>query len=182
MDLTRAVLCGLALLLGCGAAPRAPADAVRDYFRFLARDPIRTLPLLTPAFHVQHGLHAVTNAEASGHPKGETTAAWGLDRLELGWLAVQSREPYRVLSDRLSVTLVDVQQSGDRAVVTARIQAAGRPFEQRFELVREGPAGPWRIDAVEQAGVLPDSRLAAFVAHPTESERRRLEQLSRGGG
>ena len=45
------------LLVGCGAAPGSPRDAVDAYFQALARDPLRTLPLLTPAFHRQHGVH-----------------------------------------------------------------------------------------------------------------------------
>jgi hypothetical protein len=146
---------------------------------------MRTLSLLTQAFHVQHGLHVVSAAEARAlgempRPREPATAAadWSLDRLQMGWLEVQSRDGFRAMRDRLQVTLLDSIERGERASVVVRVQPRrGAAFEQRFELVRDGA---WRIDSVEQSGVAPDNELAAFVAHPTEGERQRLER-ERGG-
>jgi hypothetical protein len=172
----------LAALLACSAPPSSPSDVALAYFRDLGRDPIRTLPLLTRAFHAQHGLHVVSAAEARALREGPESAVpppegggdWSLDRRVLGWLEVQSRDGFRVLRDRLQVSLVDASTSGDHAVVILRIQPGrGSAFEQRFELVRDG--GRWRIDGVEQRGMGSDNAFAAFVAHPTEAERRRLE-------
>jgi len=174
-------LAALAATLACSEAPRTPADVALAYFRFLGRDPIRTLPLVTGAFHVQHGLHAVSASEARALRElprpGERAAAagdWSLDRLQLAWLEVQSRDGFRALRERLEVTLLDVSERGERASVRVRVQPRrGAAFEQRFELVRDGT---WRIDSVEQSDVARDNELAAFVAHPTESERLRLER------
>lgn len=179
----------LTLALGCRSAEPAPPAAVVDrYFRFLARDPIRTLPLLTPAFHEQHGLHVVTTAEArrwqeelrSGAAPAPPPAAeerFAVDRLQLAWLAVQAREPFRALRDRLAWSRLGEGLEGDRAWVRVRVQAGDEPpFEQRFALVRTGPGAAWRIDAVEQGGVARGNRAAAFVAHPSEATRRELER------
>jgi len=179
----RAALAALALaaMLACSGAPRTPADVALAYFRFLGRDPIRTLPLVTGAFHGQHGLHVVSASEARAlreMPRpGESAAAagdWSLDRLQLAWLEVQSRDGFRAVRDGFEVTLLDASERGERASVRVRVQPRrGAAFEQRFELVRDGT---WRIDSVEESGVAPDNELAAFVAHPTESERQRLER------
>jgi hypothetical protein len=187
--LTRAALAvgWLAAALACSAAPRAPADVAFAYFQFLGRDPIRTLPLLTPSFHAQHGLHVVSAAEARA-PRGlgerpsdvaESGGDWSLERRQLGWLEVQSREGFRALRDRFQLTLVDAFESGERAFVTLRVQPGrGAAFEQRFTLARDAA---WRIDAIEQSGIVADNAFAAFVAHPTEAERQRLERLRASG-
>ena len=181
----RCLALGLALCAAACARPASPAEVVAAYFAALGRDPIRTLPLLTPAFHEQHALHAVTSAEARGGGRGEPPDAGALavDRFELGWLAVQSREGFRALRDRLGVTPIGDEATGDRAHVSVRIEAGAAPaFEQRFALVRQAPGAPWRIDSIEQSGVAPGAELAAFVAHPTEAERVRLERISRARG
>jgi len=181
----RSLALGLALCAAGCARPASPTEVVAAYFAALGRDPIRTLPLLTPAFHEQHGLHAVTSAEARAGGSGEAPRAGALavDRFELGWLAVQSREGFRALRGLLAVTPVRDEITGDRAGVTVLVQAgAGPAFEQRFALAREAPGASWRIDSIEQSGVAPGAELAAFVAHPTEAERQRLERISRAGG
>jgi hypothetical protein len=177
---------GLAAALACGAAAVAPPTEVVDrYFRFLARDPIRTLPLLTPGFHERHGLHVVTSAEArwelrGGRPAPES-APFALDRYQLAWLTVQSREAFAALREELAWTLLDEGSKDDRAWVRVRVQAKnGPPFEQRFSLVRSEPGGLWRIDAVEQIGVGRRNRGAAFVAWPSEAARRQIEEALRG--
>ncbi len=179
--------CALALGLvatGCGAPRSAtPAATVDAYFRDLGRDPIRTLPLLTTGFHEQHGLGVVTAAEAqrlahgvASNPAGASAAA-SVDRLQLGWLAVQSRTEFRAVRDRLRVTPSSVTEDGAGAVVVVHVQPNGTAgFDQRFELSRSASSGAWRIETVEQEGVVAESRAAAFVAHPNEIARRRLAQ------
>ena len=174
---------GLALAAAACAPERSPVEVVEAYFRFLGRDPIRTLPLLTDAFHEQHGLHTVTGKEAHG-VRAEPGRAdrLAVDRCELGWLRIQSRGAFRALRDRLIVTPIHDEVQGDRARVAVRVQVDQElPFEQSFSLVREAPGRPWRIESVAQNGVAPEAALAAFVAHPTESERQRLERGSRAG-
>jgi hypothetical protein len=173
--------------LGCGAPQaRTPAATVDAYFAALAHDPIRTLPLLTPAFHQQHGIGVVTAAEAQrlAHreplPAPDPDAEASIDRLQLGWLAVQSRDAFRTLRDRLVVTPGTVAETGASAVVVVHVEADGAaPFDQRFELVRSAADGSWRIDAVEQRGVVAENRAAAFVAHPNEITRRELARPGR---
>lgn len=174
----------VALAIGCGArggeTPQATVDA---YFRTLARDPIRQLPLLTPAFHQQHGIGVVTATQAQRLANRDATAATdagsaaSVDRLQLGWLAVQAREEFRALRERFGVTPGAVTQDGMNAVVTVQVQPQGAPaFEQRFTLSRPAPDGAWRIDSVEQQGVVMENRATAFVAHPSEATRRQLAQ------
>jgi hypothetical protein len=188
----------LAAGIGCARGGASPAETVDRYFGFLARDPIRTLPLLTPEFHVRHGLHVVTTAEAlryqrgergapstparDGEPAGDAGKAYAQDRLALAWLGVQMREPFRALRDRIVVVPLDVQERGDQASVSVRVQGgATPPFEQRFELVRAAAGSPWRIDDIEQRGVADEAMALAFVAHPTEATRIRLEGALRRG-
>jgi hypothetical protein len=168
--------------LSCGSPAADPADTVERYFDLLARDPVRTLPLLTDDFHRRHGLGVVTADEARRLARGERGGAAAApagapaDRYQMGWLAIQSREPYRVLRDRLAVTREAVEAGARAAVVTVRVEPDAAPaFVQRFELVRAGPADRWRIDAVMQLEVAPPSQPAAFVAWPNEAARRRLE-------
>ena len=179
--------CALALALvaiGCGTPDTpTPAAAVDSYFRDLARDPIRTLPLLTPRFHQQHGLGVVTAAEAQRLAHGnaqkasDPVDAAGIDRLQLGWLAVQSRDSFHALRNRLTVTPDTVWEDGANAVVVVRVQPDGAAsFEQRFALSRSAADGTWRIESVEQQGVVAESLATAFVAHPSETTRRRLAQ------
>ena len=179
----------VALAIGCGArggdTPQATVDA---YFRALARDPIRQLPLLTPAFHQQHGIGVVTAAQAqriTNRDATETTdagAAASVDRLQLGWLAIQAREEFRALRDRFGVTPGAATEDGANAVVSVQVQPQGGApaFEQRFTLSRTAPDGAWRIDSIEQQGVVAESRATAFVAHPSEAMRRQLAQPGPG--
>jgi hypothetical protein len=194
MTLLRVAL-GVVLLLAapsCRApAAVAPDEVVARYFRFLARDPIRTLPLLTPAFHAGHGLHVVTTAEARRwRPDAQREAVpdpeprpFAVDRYMLAWLAVQTRAPFRATRERLGWERLDGAEAGARAWVEVRVRPAAQPpFVQRFALVREGPGHAWRIDAVEQRGVVRENRAAAFVAWPSEASRRTMERELAGAG
>jgi hypothetical protein len=97
---------------------------------------------------------------------------------------VQTREPFRALAAELDVSPARVEGRGDTAAATVEVRPrTGPPFEQRFALARARPEGPWLIVGVEQRGVVDGNRAAAFVAHPSEATRLRLEAtLRRAGG
>jgi hypothetical protein len=164
-----------ALAIGCGSPLATPSDVVRGYFDALARDPIRTLPLLTDAFHRRHALRVVTSADAEGRPSEPTATALAIDRHQLGWLAVQSRPELARLLAGEATQIDDDRERGDIASIAVRVAPReAPPFEQRFALVRSGPLGSWRIDAIEQSGVVPENEAAAFATYPNEAARRAL--------
>jgi len=184
------MMLGLLGLAACGKTEHTPTAVVESYFRFLAVDPLRTLPLLTSGFHRRHALRAVTQAEAQAWVSRRESAsqadlepvepALSIDRLQLGWLSVQRRPEFARLARESARSVLDVRESGDEAEVITRIEPrSGPPFEQRFRLVREAAGSAWRIDAVEQSGVESANAVAAFVAYPNESARRALETLTR---
>jgi hypothetical protein len=175
----------LTLVVGaCAPVPETPRDVVDAYFRAMGRDPLRTLPLLTPAFHARHGVHVVTNAEAMrAYRQGDTTPVptepLAIDRLELGWLMIQVRPAFARRLAALERTLLADETSGDTARISVRlVPQEGAAFEQEFALVRD-PSGAWRIDSVEQHGVDAINGFEAFIAHPTDAARRRLEASMR---
>lgn len=174
-----AVVLALAVA-ACAPAPETPREVVDAYFRAMGRDPLRTLPLVTPAFHVRHGVHVVTSAEAMrARHQGDTTPApadpLAIDRLELGWLMIQARPAFAERLGELKRTPVSDETTGDAARVVVRLAPrAGAPFEQDFALVRDA-GGTWRIDAVEQRGVDATNGFEALIAHPTDAARRALE-------
>jgi len=167
----------LAVALGCSAPAATPSDVAEAYFRAIARDPIRTLPLLTPEFHRRHGLRVATAADvraaAAQRAPTEPAAPLALDRFQLGWLVIQSKPELARLAAGWTTRLGNTEQSGDTASVSMRVEPRdGSVFEQRFALLRDG--GTWRIDAIEQIGVTPASMTAAFAAWPNEAARRAL--------
>ena len=169
------VLVVACLMSACGSTPDPAITVVDAYLVSVGRDPIRTLPLLTDAFHRRHGLHVATAAEARG--RGGTPGDLAVDRYQLGWLAVQSRPGLARGLAGVSLTFAadGLREEGDRAWVTVPIHSGDRPaFEQRFSLVRAGPDAPWRIDAIEQSGVAPANAATAFAAYPNEASRRVL--------
>lgn len=180
VDVRRAAL--LLLLATCAIACAPPAASPRDivlaYFRDLARDPIRTLALVTPEFHRRHGLRVATAAEARAaaarRAPDANVAALATDRHQLGWLVVQSPpELARLLADA-TTTAGPAREDGDAAsIAVAVLPREGPAFEQRFALVRDGEA-TWRIDAIEQSGVVPANAAVAFAAYPNETARRAL--------
>lgn len=181
---------GIAFVLlaaGCSGSSQTPGEVVEAYFRAMGRDPIRTLPLVTPAFHVRHGVHVVTSAEAKqSHGHDDTTPlatdSLAVDRLELGWLMIQVRPGFARNIAELGVVTRTVETTGDTTRVATRIAPReGSPFEQDFSLVRDA-RGTWRIDAIEQRGVDATNGFAAFVAHPTDAARRALEASLRKRG
>jgi len=175
------VLLLVASALGCGARAAGPREVVLAYFRFLAGDPIRTLPLLTPEFHRRHALRVATAADARAvadhRAPDEPPAAIALDRHQLGWLALVARPELEQRVAHLAIELGAATENGDAASVAVRVAPPGQPpFEQRFALVRAGAGAPWRIDAIEQSGVVDATALDAFAAHPTEAARRALAE------
>jgi hypothetical protein len=173
-------LAAASVAIACGASPDRATKVVESYLHALGRDPLRTLPLVTDAFHRRHGLHAATAAEARG--ERETATSFGIDRYQHGWLAMQSRPEIarRLAETTISFDSGNLGEDGDRAAVTVSIAPRDAPaFEQRFTLVRDGPGAPWRIDAVEQIGVTVENARTAFAAYPNEAARRALAE-SRG--
>lgn len=168
----------------CAPTPATPRDVVDAYFRAMGRDPIRTLPLVTPTFHAQHGVHVVTSAEAKrayrhGDKTPVPTDPLAIDRLELGWLMIQVRPRFAARLAELERTTLAEETAGDASRVAVRLAPReGAPFEQHFALVRDA-AGGWRIDSVEQRGVDATNGFEAFIAHPTDAARRSLEASMR---
>ncbi len=156
----------------CSAPPDPAATVAHAYLVSVGRDPMRTLPLLTDAFHRRHGLHVATAGEARGQSR--TPGDLAVDRYQLGWLAAQSQpEMARGLGTTLAFGAGELHEEGDFAWIAVPIAPRDGPaFEQRFSLVRAGPDAPWRIDAIEQSGVVPANEAAAFAAYPNEAARR----------
>jgi hypothetical protein len=124
---------------------------------------MRTLPITTDAFHRGHGLRLAARSGA------------GADEGRAAWLAVQSRRELITRARGLRTRIASADESGDTASVRVEVVPdRGARFEQRFALVRDGAAGAWRIDAIEQSGVGADNAAAAFVAYPSEVGRRRV--------
>jgi hypothetical protein len=193
VDVKRAGLAGFAALAlaACGAQPLASGDVVAVYFASLGRDPMRSLPITTEAFHRAHGLALVTTSEARAWRGGAQLAAKPsgpdgiaapepVDRAQVAWLAIQDRDEFARVASELVATPTDVQEAGDVATVTVTVAPArAEPFLQTFRLTREAPGSCWRIDAIAQSGVGPGNEVAAFVAHPTEPARRAIAERMR---
>ncbi len=155
-------------IVGCGAAPDAPQDVVALYFQSLGRDPIRSAALVTPAFHESHGLRiksAWTEAASEAQP-------FRLSSAELAWLGVQRRPEFFAYAPRLAVGVTEVlRPDAQHAVVTARVAGPGAPpFTQRFFLLRSERGAAWQIDRIQQEGVVPTGKTAAFVASPSRAD------------
>lgn len=185
--LRRLALVVLLAAAACQTAADTPAGVVQVYLHSLGRDPLRALALTTAEFQRRHGLHTATSAELAAwerrlehagptEPPGVAAPAPRTDdERRIAWLAVQIKPAYIELAAGFQPTLLE-QRSLDagHTIVTVEIRAAAAPpFRQVFELVREAPDG-WRIDRVEQQGVVEGNLAAALVANPTEETRRRL--------
>jgi hypothetical protein len=159
--------CAIAAV-ACGGTPDAPQDVVALYFRSLGRDPVRSAALVTPAFHERHGLRiqSAWTRTASG------VQPFRLSSAELAWLGVQRRPEYFAYAPQLATSVTEVRNDdAQHAVVTASVAGAGTPsFTQRFFLLRAQPDAPWQIDRIEQEGVVPADKIAAFVASPSHAD------------
>ncbi len=179
----------LALATACGGAPRTPEQTVERYFAMLARDPMRTLDLLTPEFQRSHGLppwrredraeYRARGASPPPPPSPEVAAEDGL----VGWLAGQITPEVIERAERMRFRVEESRVGEASATVTVAVephQAAA--FRQRFDLVRGGPAEPWRIERIAQEGGGGGAwnDLARYVAYPNEVLARRLRENPRG--
>jgi hypothetical protein len=152
------------------ATPGTPEAVVAAYFHALGRDPLRTLPLLTDAAHRRHGLRLADTAAQEG-----SRSEGPVERHQLAWLALQKREGFRDVAERLVAMPVAVAQDGHRATVTVEIsEPDGAALVQRFALRRVHAKAPWRIDDVTQSGIVDANEAGAFVAWPSEALRARL--------
>jgi hypothetical protein len=188
-----ALAVALALAAACGAGGRSPSATVRAYFEATARDPVRSLALLTPDFQRNHGLRfdevrddPVIDVLVEARPG---TQAWArgaapetndpdleLQRAMLGWLTALGK-PAFARRGPLAVVLEAERVQGDRASVRAHARLRRRaPFALDFSLARAAPGAPWRIDAIaieDEARVDP---VSAFLAAPSAERYRRLMQ------
>ncbi len=192
---------GLALALAalaCGAPPRGPVETVERYFDVLARDPMRTLALSSPEFHLSHGLAAWRREDGSlsdsgSSPEGSQPPLPRQVEIEdrrVGWINAQIAPHAVERVGELRVRVTGSEVAGDRARVTAEVRPLrGAAFVQRFELARDaGEAGPgapdagrWRIVAIEQEGPVGGAwgHLARFAAYPNEALARSLPDRAR---
>ncbi len=180
------LLVGLALVLACPREPPSAEATVRAYFATLARDPVRNLSLTSPRFQHAHGLRFVTTAEAQRRLRGERpqeierAEPTSTDGARVAWLMTQMKPEFLRLARGLALETVSVEESQDRALVGVRVSSPGAPaFRQRFRLSRAAPADAWRIDGIEQEGLVRANLRAAAVAYPRAAIE---ERLRRGAG
>jgi hypothetical protein len=190
----RTAALGLALLcLACGSRSHTPGETVGLYLRWLAQDPIRTLPLLSPGFHAEHGLEFEDFREppagsellarstrvriAPPAREGPVDEGLALARARLGWLTALSRPVFRETVPQLSIVYEDEQIQEDRARVGIRVEQESRiPFAVTFHLSREQAGTAWRIDGIE-VQERPRRLLAAFLIAPTAERWRRIQAI-----
>ncbi len=178
-----------ALAAGCGGAPEEPRRTVERYFASLGRDPIRSVPLMSDTFMERHGMHMTErdlafawlkknrmNAPGTGPTLSqEGEAPYTVHDARMAWLALQRRQIFQTVAAGLLVEYLGVAQDGDRAIVTTRVYGEkSPPFVERLTLSRVSPSAPWRIDDIEQDGVVEANEMTAFVANPCEALRRQL--------
>lgn len=194
----RSVL-GLLLLvgaLGCADTPPTPERVVLRYFDTIGRDPMRTLNLLSPAYHESHGLEVAALEgwswgnqvldlpEALPNPDlAPLDATRGPDSAQLAWVMVQLERHFRRLVHQVKQSIVHEVVVGNRATVeVAVLPPAGLRFTQRFRLSRRNASAPWRIDSIDQEGVVPREIYVAFAMSPREETRQKvIARLNRGG-
>lgn len=190
----------------CGSSRERPVDAVKAYFRGLASDAVGTLLVTSPRFHSQHGIRitqapalkpvksaavdlarddegpeAKAQPEAPPAPAADPSSPAEIARAQLGWIVLIKLRSFREQAVALAFEIVQVEETGDHAVVMTRVTPRGAaPFTQRFFLTRKDGTGRWWIDAIEQEDVKLGSRGAAFTAAPSESLRRALLQRRPG--
>jgi hypothetical protein len=172
---------GVLATLACGRPPATPADVVTAYFRALGRDPARTLDLVSPGFHLRHGLRlAVLEGVFWGRWRGSEAppdlpyadrdpevedAAAALDGARLAWLFVQRPRFYRETAGRLEWRIRELEVGTDLARVRVHVTGpSASSFVQRFRLQR---SGRWRIDEIGTEGVRSENVVDAFVAAPS---------------
>lgn len=151
------------LCAGCAEEPSTPQATVGQYLKYLGRDPMRVLPLLSDDFHRAHGmLFANTARLPHGMAKDariETAVEdsdYDVERHRLGWLMAPAHvDPIRAMMPRLrelQLAWLSSEQQADRAQVALRSWVEGdEPVDVVFRLRREDASSPWRIDGVDKA-------------------------------
>jgi len=173
------LLAGACAALACGA-PATPADTARAFLERVGRHPIHALPLLAEDFHARHALrHSVPgdpefwSRRPAPLPSEPAARRRELEAAQLGWLIAQKGARLRFLEPEP----IEERIEGDRASVAFRIRFEGAPsLVQRFELVRRDAGSPWRIEAIEQEGVVPANLAQAFLLSPSHELRRRAHE------
>ena len=170
--------------LACAPAPRTPTETVERYLEALARDPVRTLVLVTPEFHDRHGLRFEEVADrpfaAPAAPRPAVDPELERERARLGWLTVLTKRIFALQHDRFRRRVLSERVLGDRAEVAVRVEGAGAPpLDVRFDL----RARPWRIDAVHLPALDESQWVGAFLVAPDAELHRRIRDLrQRPGG
>lgn len=170
--------------LACGG-PQTPADTARAFLERVSRNPVHALPLLADDFHARHALrHSVPGdtgflaRRPAPLPRDPAARRRELEAAQLGWLIAQKGR--RV--DFLDVALIEERVEGDHASVAFRIRFEGAPsLIQRFALTRRDERSRWRIEAIEQEGVVPANLVQAFALSPSHELRRRASAWQEGG-
>jgi hypothetical protein len=170
--------------LACGGA-QTPADTARAFLERVSRNPVHALPLLADDFHASHALrHSVPgDTEFSSRrpaplPSDPAARRRELEAAQLGWLIAQKGRRVHFLD----VAPIEERVEGDRASVAFRIRFEGAPpLVQRFALTRRDARSPWRIEAIEQEGVVPANLVQAFALSPSHELRRRANAWQEGG-
>lgn len=180
---------GTLATLGCGQ-PQTPAEVVTAYFRALGRDPARSLPLLSPAFHRHHGLRMArfegwlwgwpSPSAGASESAARASEPGGVESAAFAWLYVQTHPSFPALASTLRLSDVELLESDQQAHVGVRVRGrGGQEFVQRFTLSRAAPRSSWRIDRIDQIDVSPSAHTIAFVAFPHDAL---IDALLRAGG
>jgi hypothetical protein len=178
--------------LACGAPAASPSRTVERYLDTLARDPIRSLTLVTDDFQRGHGMRFAEVGDAppdSIHFEGAAEPAWGaaasaasadptleLERARLGWLTTLTRRAYARQVPEISLEELVEEITGDRARVELRARYRGQTADVRFHLVRPAASGRWRIDAIEIADEAALAPSLPYLLAPNAERHRRLER------
>lgn len=176
----RRALCGLALLAVCCAGdPSTPGETVLLYARSLASDPLRTLELLTPAFHRAHGLRFHEVADRPFDPPDASEMAVGdadleLERARLGWLTVLTKRVFAIHGPRFTRRVRGEVIDGDRARVVLESRSAGLRFDATFRLVRRSPADPWQIDSITLPELSRGMLMPGYLLAPNAELHRKI--------
>lgn len=178
------LLAAACVALACGG-PQTPADTARAFLERVSRHPVHALPLLADDFHARHALRHSVPGDAgflsrrpAPLPSEPAARRRELAAAQLGWLIAQKGMRVQLLD----LAPIEEQVEGDRASVAFRIRFEGAPsLVQRFSLTRRDARSPWRIDAIEQEGVVPANLAQAFALSPSHELRRQASAWQEEG-
>jgi hypothetical protein len=178
------LLASVCAALACGGQ-QTPADTARAFLERVSRNPVHALPLLADDFHARHALrHSVPDdtgflsRRPAPLPSEPAARRRELEAAQLGWLIAQKGARVRFLD----LEPIEERVEGDRASVAFRIRFEGAPsLVQRFVLARRDARSPWRIEAIEQEGVVPANLAQAFALSPSQELRLRASAWQEEG-